>query len=173
MRPDRVLILRSGRHLQTALTALNSRWPGCAVAVVGTTGSQSAIAQAGIGVRDTFIYTRRTRFSPLAFFFSATAVAARVWRFDRVAVLWNDPDGAGQGNVDRTALLLAPRGFVAITPDGSLVERSLTRQIRGELKRAVSSAVVAVLLAALYVPGFVVDRLTMRRAGKTPAAEQP
>jgi hypothetical protein len=128
------------------------------VAVVGTAGSEAAIEQAGIAARDTFIYTRRPRFSPTAFFFSATAAAARVWRFNRVAVLWNDPDGSGQGNVDRTAFLLAPRGFVAITPDGGIVERRIAPQLRSEARRAVLSAWVAVMLAALYVPALMLSR---------------
>jgi len=159
MRPERVLLLRSGRHLQLAMDSLRSRWPGCEIAVVGTTGSQAALARAGIEPGNTFIYERRPRFSPGAFFFSATALAARGWRFDRVAVLWNDPDGSGQGNVDRTAFLLAPRGFVAVTPDGSLVQRRLTPQVRREFRRAVRSVAVAAMLAALFVPAFVLGRL--------------
>ena len=152
----RVLVFRSGRHLALAMEALRARWPDCEIAVIGTTGSGEAIAAAGIDSRNTFIYGRRPRFSPAAFFFSPTAVAARLWRFDRVAVLWNDPDGTGQGNVDRTAFLLAPRGFVAITPDGSLVERSLTPQIRREIRRTVRSIAMAVMLGALYIPALLI-----------------
>ena len=151
----RVLLLRSGRHLQVAIAALQSRWPDCQIAVVGTTGSQAAIEQAGVDAGNIFIYTKQPRFSPAAFLFSATAVAVRCWRFDRVAVLWNDPDGAGQGNVDRTAFLLAPRGFLAVTPDGSLVERSVWPQIRRETRRAVMSAAMAVMLGALYLPALL------------------
>jgi hypothetical protein len=156
MWPERVLLLRSGRHLQIAIAALHSHWPGCEVAVVGTAGSQLAIEQAGVETRNTFIYTRRPRFSPVAFFFSTTAVAARLWRFDRVAVLWNDPDGAGQGNVDRTAFLLAPRGFIAITPDGRIVERSIVPQLRREARRAIRSIAMAVMLGALYIPALLI-----------------
>jgi hypothetical protein len=159
MWPERILLIRSGRHLAIAIAALQSRWPGCEIGVVATAGSESALAEAGVSARNTFVYTRRSRFSPLAFFFSTTAVAVRLWRFDRVAVLWNDPDGAGQGNVDRTAFLLAPRGFVAITPDGSLVERCVLPQIRREVRRAVRSLGVAVVLGALYLPAFLIGRL--------------
>jgi hypothetical protein len=156
MWPERILLLRSGRHLQTAIAALRSRWPSCEIAVVGTPGSEAAIAQAGVEPRNTFIYTRRARFSPGMFFFSTTAVAVRVWRFDQVAVLWNDPDGAGQGNVDRTAFLLAPRGFVAITPDGSVVERRVAPQIRREGRRALLSIGMALVLSALYLPALII-----------------
>lgn len=159
MWPERILLFRSGRHVQTAIAALRSRWPGCEIAVVGTAGSQLALAEAGVAERNTFIYTKRPRFSPLAFFFSTTAMAVRLWRFDRVAILWNDPDGAGQGNVDRTAFLLAPRGFIAITPDGGIVERSVTPQIRRETRRAVRSLGVALVLGALYLPAFVMGRV--------------
>jgi hypothetical protein len=162
MWPERVLLLRSGRHLQTAIAALQARWPGCQIAVVGTAGSERAIEEVGIEAANTFIYTRRSRFSPGTFFFSTTAMAVRLWRFDRVAVLWNDPDGAGQGNVDRTAFLLAPRGFVAIAPDGTVIERSVLPQIRREARRAVLSLFVAVTLAALYMPAFMLGR---RKAG--------
>src|ERR671925_783236 len=97
-RRERVLLLRSGRHLQVALKALETYLPGCEVAVVGTPGSERAIEQAGVHASNTFIYARRPRFTPAAFFFSTTAIAARCWGFDRVAVLWNDPHGSGQGN---------------------------------------------------------------------------
>jgi len=158
MRRDRVLLLRSGRHLRVAIAALQSRWPNCEIAVVGTVGSEAAIEQAGVPAGNRFIYARRPRFSPAAFLCSATFVAARLWRFDHVAVLWNDPDGAGQGNVDRTALVLAPRGFVAITPDGTIIERGLAPQVRREVRRAVRSLLVAVMLAALYVPALLLGR---------------
>jgi hypothetical protein len=138
------------------MDALRVRWPGCEIAVVGTTGSREAIAGSGIDPGNTFIYERRPRFSPAAFFFSPTAVAARLWRFDRVAVLWNDPDGTGQGNVDRTAFLLAPHGFVAVTPDGSLVDRRLMPQIRREVRRTVRSIAMAVMLGALYIPALLI-----------------
>jgi hypothetical protein len=155
-RRNRVLLLRSGRHLQVALSALQAQIPGCEVGVVGTPGSESAIAQAGVTASNTFIYSKRPRFTPAAFFFSATAIAARCWRFDRVAVLWNDPDGSGQGNVDRTALTLAPRGFLAITPDGRVVERTMWPQVRHELRRTMTSVGTAVMLGALYLPAMLI-----------------
>ena len=151
---ERILLLRSGRHLAVACTALDARFPGCEIAVVGTPGSEHAIELAGVPAGRVHIYRRRTRFTPIAFITSVTAMRI-AWRFDRVAVLWNDPDGRGQGNVDRTAFLLAPRGFVAITPDGSVVERSLTPQIRREARRAVRSLAMAVMLGALYLPALL------------------
>jgi hypothetical protein len=155
MRRERVLLIRSGRHLATALTALETFSPGCEVAVIGTPGSEHAIEQAGIAPERMFIYSLRPRFTPIAFLFSATSLAARFWRFDRVALLWNDPDGRGQGNVDRTALVLDPRGFLAITPDGRVVERSWVPQARHELRRAVTSVAAAIVLGALYLPALV------------------
>ena len=151
----RVLLIRSGRHLTTALTALEAAFPGCEVAVVGTPGSERAIEQAGIPRERTFIYTLRTRFTPIAFLFSPTSIAARLWRFDRVAVLWNDPEGRGQGTVDRTALALDPRGFVAVTPDGRIIERTWVPQARHEVRRALSSIAAAIALGALYLPALL------------------
>ncbi len=155
MRPERVLLLRSGRHLGLALSALRARWPGCEIAVVGTAGSESAIAESGVPGSRTFIYRGRPRFTPLAFSCSATGVAVRCWRFDRVAVLWNDPEGTGQGNVDRTALLLAPSGFLAVTPDGRITERTVTPQFRREVRRAVTSVAAALVLGALFIPALL------------------
>lgn len=155
MRPERILLLRSGRHLELALTALQARVPGCEVAVVGTPGSEAAIATAGVPGARTFIYRRRSRFTPMAFCFSPAGVAARCWRFDRVAVLWNDPDGTGQGNVDRTALLLAPQGFLAVTPDGRITERRVWPQMRHEVLRAVTSVAAAIVLGALFIPALL------------------
>ena len=109
MRPERVLLLRSGPSPALAMDALRTRWPECGLRVVGTPGSEPAIVRRRHRIRQTsFIYTKRPRFSAARVLLQPTALAARAWRFDRVAILWNDPDGAGQGNVDRTAFLLAP-----------------------------------------------------------------
>jgi hypothetical protein len=151
----RIILLRSGRHLRVAMDALAARFPGCRIAVVGTPGSQPAIEQAGIAAGDAFVYTG-SRFQPLAFFFSRTALAIRRWRYDEVAVLWNDPDGRGQGNVDRTALAMRLRGYLAVTPDGTVVERDLMPQVLTECLRAAASVAVAATLGALlYVPALL------------------
>jgi hypothetical protein len=160
MRRERILLLRSGRHLRVAMNALAHRFPGCHIGVVGTPGSQAAIEQTGIAPGDLFVY-ERGRFQPLAFFFSRTAVAARRWRYDRVAILWNDPDGSGQGNVDRTACTMSPRGYMAITPDGTVVDRAVVPQLRTELLRVAASAGVAAVLGVfLYLPALLWGAVT-------------
>jgi hypothetical protein len=158
-----VLLLRSGRHLQIALGALNARWPGCEVAVVGTPGSEAAIARAGISAACTFVYDARPTFQPFAFRLSQAATAAQRWGFDHLAVLWNDPMGSGQGNIDRTAFAMAPRGFVAVTPDGRLIERRIGPQIYRELRRTVASLAAGVVLVLLFAPAWVVSRRWFRR----------
>jgi hypothetical protein len=152
MQSERIVLIRSGRHLGVAVDALQERFPGAEIAVVGTPGSEPVITQAGIDPGSIFVYGAKPRFTPVAFALSRAALAARRWGFTRVAVLWNDPDGRGQGNVDRTAFLLAPRGFLAITPDGSVVEKSPFRQLGYEARRALTSLAVGVVLGALYVP---------------------
>lgn len=153
-RRERILLLRSGRHLAVACRTLEARFPGCEISVVGTPGSENAIEQAGIPPGRIHIYGRRPRFTPMAFVTSATALRIG-WQFDRVAVLWNDPDGRGQGNVDRTAFALDPRGFIAITPDGSATERSWIPQLRVEARRTLASLVTAVMLGALFLPALL------------------
>ena len=148
MRQRRVLLLRSGRHLRIAMDALTARFPGCHIGVVGTSGSEAAVAQAGIAPDD-YLLHRAARIEPLAFFFSRTALAARRWRYDQIAILWNDPQGTGQGNVDRAALALSPLGYLAVTPDGSVVERSSWRQAAFELARVAASLGVGAALAVL------------------------
>jgi hypothetical protein len=166
MQPERILLLRSGRHLRVAMEALGQRFPGCRIGVVGTPGSQPAIEQAGIAPEDVFVYPA-TRFQPFAFAFSRTALAVRRWRYDHVAILWNDPDGAGQGNVDRTACAMGPRGYLAITPDGSLIERAVLPQVWTEVVRVFASAAVAMALGALlYLPALLAG-LLRAVAGRT------
>ena len=155
-RPQRILLLRSGRHLQVALAAMEARFPGAEVAVVATPGGERAIREAGVPEDRTLTYAGR-RFTPFAFFVSRAAAGARRWRFDRVAVLWNDPTGTGQGNVDRTALFLAPRGFLAVTPDGGVVECAGFHQAGYESRRAAASLVTGLILAALYVPALLIS----------------
>ena len=153
--PPRILLLRTGRHLRTAMDALRQRYPGCHIGIVGTPGSQPAIEQAGVAAADAFIY-EGARFQPLAFFFSRTSLAVRRWGYDRVAILWNDPAGTGSGNVDRAACLMSPRGYDAITPDGTLIDRALMPQVRRELLRLVASVSVgAVLGLVLYLPAML------------------
>jgi hypothetical protein len=155
MQPKRILLLRSGRHLRVAMDALAARFPGCRIAVVGTASSRPALELAGIAAFDTFIYSG-SRFHPLGFIISSTARAVRRWRYDQVAVLWNDPDGRGQGNVNRTALAMSLRGYLAITPDGTVVERALLPQLGTEVLRAVVSiGIAAVIGLLLYVPALV------------------
>jgi len=155
-RAPRLLVLRSGRHLRVAIDALRAYAPGCEIAVVGTPGSEAAIAQAGVPAEHRFIYSARPRFLPLAFVCSDTARHAGRWQYDRVVVLWNDPAGNGQGNVNRTALVLSPRGFLAVAPDGSIVERALWPQLRAEALRAVASvATGAAISALLYLPASI------------------
>jgi hypothetical protein len=153
-RRERILLIRSGRHLAVACAALERLNPKCEISVIGTPGSERAIEQAGIPPERAFVYRRRTRFTPLAFLTSATGLRV-AGRFDRVAVLWNDPDGRGQGNVDRTAFALAPRGFLAITPDGGIVERSWVPQVRFEIRRTITSLATALVLGALYLPALL------------------
>lgn len=161
--PERILLLRSGRHLRVAMDALAARYPGCRIAVVGTPGCEAAVAQAGLAPDDLFLY-RAPRMQPLAFFFSTTAIAARRWRYDRVAILWNDPEGTGQGNVDRTAVAMSPGGYLAITPDGTIVSRRLLPQVRTEcLRVGASIAVGAALAVLLYLPALVCAPLAAAR----------
>ena len=161
MPPERILLIRSGRHLRVAVDALRGRFPGSTIAVVGTPGSEPVIEQAGVAPGPIFIYDAKSRFTPVSFAVSRAALAARRWGYTRVAVLWNDPDGRGQGNVDRTAFVLAPRGVLAITPGGSVVERSPARQLGYEAKRTLVSFAAGVVLGALYLPAMVVA--TFRR----------
>jgi hypothetical protein len=153
MRQRRILVLRSGRHLDVAVHALAARYPGCHVGVVGTAGSAAALAQAGIAPEDSFLYPA-PRFQSLGFPLSSAARAARKWRYDEVAILWSDAQGSGQGNVNRMALTLSLRGYLAVTPDGTVLHRPLWSQVRAECVRIVTSAVVAVRVVAvvLYAP---------------------
>jgi hypothetical protein len=150
------------------MDALTARFPGCRIAVVGTPGSEAAMATANVRPGDTFIH-RAARMQPFAFLFSPTAVAVWRWRYDDVAILWNDPDGTGSGNVDRTACLMSRGGYLAITPDGTIVNRSLWPQLRREIVRVGASAAVGGALGLLlYFPAMVAS--AFRRVGVVGAA---
>ncbi|MEW6320991.1 MAG: hypothetical protein AB1635_07870 [Acidobacteriota bacterium] len=164
-RPERIVLLRSGRHLSVALGALGARWPGCHVTVVATAGTEAAVEAAGVARADTLVYEGRPRFEPGGLL--ATGIAWRLWRrgYDRVAVLWLDPYGSDRSNVDRSALLLSPRGFAAVTPDGRLFERRTTATIRREAGRAARSLAVAAGLALFaYAPAAIVRAYRRLRA---------
>lgn len=152
-RPERILLIRSGRHLQVAIDVLRRTYPVCAVAVIATPGTEGARVQAGIAPPDWLIYDAAPHFD--AWPMMRGGLAARAWMrgFDRVAVLWQDPDGTDRANVDRAAFVLAPRGFDAITPDGALIRRQTSTVIRRQAATLWWSAATAVVLAAaLYAP---------------------
>ena len=163
-RPERIILFRSGRHLQVALEALRAAFPGCDVTVIATAGTREAVEAAGIAAHDCLIY-ERPRLSPAGLVF--TGMAWTLWRrhYDRVALLWFDPRGHGQSNVDRTALLVAPLGFTAITPDGRIYERRSAALIARELRRALTSfAVSAGLAVVAYGPALVASAWRRRAA---------
>jgi hypothetical protein len=137
------------------MDALGTRFPGCHIAVVGTAGSEMALAEAGVATGDGIIYPA-PRIQPLAFVRSRTARAVRQWRYDRVAILWNDAKGRGQGNIAATALALRPRGYLAITPDGAILERAPGAQTCSRCLRALASLTVGAALGVfLYAPAYV------------------
>ena len=137
--PERILLLRSGRHVQVAVDALRRQSPDCKVTVVSMPAGKF--------------------FRPLPFLFSADGAHAWSGRFDRVCVLWNDPNGAGQSNVDHTAMCVSPLGFTAITADGTLIPRRTTANVTRELGRATASIGVALVLGLfLFLPARIIGR---------------
>jgi hypothetical protein len=168
-RPERVLLFRSGRHLQTALDAIERTWPRALVTVVATPAAAPALDAAGIPPERRIIYDRTAFFEPIAFLRSASCWRALRSRPDKVAVLWNSPEGEGHSNVDYTALLLAPVGFSAITPDGSVIQRRWLPVYRSEARRAaVSLAVDALVGVLLSLPAQAIG--AFRRDAKRRAA---
>lgn len=153
VRPDRVLLFRSGRHLGVALDAIRAASPGCDITVVATPGVLPLLEQAGLDEEHRILYDRTPFFQPLAFITSGAGVRALTGRFDRVCVLWNDPEGTGQANVDQTALLVKPSGFTAITADGTLLAHRTAPLVIRESRRAIASvALGAMLLVGLFLP---------------------
>ncbi len=152
-RPERILLLRSGRHLSVAIDVLRRAYPGCHVRAIVTPGTEAALANEGIGPADYFIYDARPQFDAWPLVTSGLYFRALGRGYDRVAVLWLDPDGSARANVDRTALLLSPAGFDAITPDGQLLHRRAWTMAAREARRAILSlATLACLGALLYGP---------------------
>ncbi|MGE3176939.1 MAG: hypothetical protein AB7O32_05690 [Vicinamibacterales bacterium] len=159
-RPERILLFRSGRHLQVAIDALRSDAPGCAITVVATPPAVPLLKQAGIDEAHRLIYTETPFFRPFRFLFSRAGLRALAGRFDRVCVLWNDPDGSGHANVDQTALLVSPGGFTAITADGRLLPHRTAPLVAREGRRAIRSiAVGAALTLGLFLPARAVRLL--------------
>jgi hypothetical protein len=151
--PERILLFRSGRHLATAMDALRMASPNCDITVVATPAAVPVLEQQGIDASHRILYDRTPFFHPWPFLTSAAGARAFAGRFDRVCVLWNDPDGAGQVNVDHTALVVSPFGFTAITADGSLFEHRTGAIVTREAKRALSSIGLAVALGlCLFLP---------------------
>ena len=151
--PERILLFRSGRHLQTALAALRAASPACEITVVARPEAAAALDHAGIDPAHRILYDRTPFFHPWPFLTSPAGRRAWAGRFDRVCVLWNGPDGAGQANVDYTALTVSPLGYTAITPDGRVLTRRTAATLHREASRAALSLVVAAFLGlTLFLP---------------------
>ena len=152
-RPERILVFRSGRHLQVAIAALRAAAPACEISIVARPDAAPALDQAGIDAAHRITYDRTSFFRPVPFLMSPAGRHALAGRFDRVCVLWNDPDGAGQANVDYTALTVSPLGYTAITPDGTVLTRRTAATLHREASRAaLSLAVGAFLGLTLFLP---------------------
>jgi hypothetical protein len=162
--PERIVLLRSGRHLQVALDVLRRMFPGCHVTVIATPGTESARIQAGIAVDDWLTYDAHTQFE--AWPMLTSDLPGRVWErgYDQVAVLWQDPEGSDRANVDRAASVLSPRGFIAITPDGTVVQRRTAMFLARELGNLVRSVATAAALGlALFLPALLTSLVRGRR----------
>jgi hypothetical protein len=148
-----IVLFRSGRHIQAAAKALRSQYSGCRLVVVTQPGTGQILDQLEIGAEDRYIYGATKFFSPFRFAFSAAGRRLRSRSFDRIAVLWNDPQGTGSINVNRTALLLAPKGFLAVTPGGSIIEQDTWIYARREAVRTIYSVgALLVILLMLILP---------------------
>lgn len=151
--PERILLFRSGRHLGTALVRLRAEHPGCEITVVSTPFAVTALDSHGLDAAHRILFEDGAFFSPLRFFLSDAGRKSRRGGFDYVCVLWNDPKGTGQSNVDRTALTVSPLGFTAITADGTLIPTRPWSAATRELASAAWSVVVgAGLVALLFLP---------------------
>lgn len=171
-RPERILLFRSGRHLRVALDALRAASPGCDLTVVATPPAAPVLDQAGVDQAHRIVYERTPFFEPLPFLTSRAGARALAGRFDRVCVLWNDQDGAGQANVDQCAALVSLGGFTAITPDGRLIPWRIGTVVAREIARAATSIGVAAALGLLlFAPARILGRL--KPAPTTPSDLAP
>jgi hypothetical protein len=158
-----ILLIRSGRHLHSALLALRASFPDARITVVSNDGSHDVLDRLGIDARDRVV-GRWSHVSASAFL--ADPVGRGLWsrRAERVAVLWTDPGGSGYGNVTRAALALAPSGFLAITPDGTICEQSGLRCLTREALNGLLSLLTQVAAFALFtVPARVCRVLGISR----------
>jgi hypothetical protein len=159
---ETIVLLRSGRHVRLAIESLTRRFPGARVVVVGQPASVPLLEMAGVTVEDQILYDGGF-FTPWKFYRSDAGKAVRQSGFTRMAVLWYDPDGVGQGNVNRTALILAPRGYLAVAPDGSIIERYPQQALVRQAVRAVCSvAAMAAIGTLLYAPAAIGRLVTGR-----------
>lgn len=133
--PETVLLLRSGRHLPEGVLALRRALPGCDISVMSPPDTDHHLVAAGIPIDRRLVYSA-PRFSAWHVLRSGMARRVRHARFQRVAMLSNCLDGAGQANVIWTSVLLAPKGFLAVTPAGDLVAMGWTQPIATSWTRA-------------------------------------
>ena len=145
-----ILLLRSARHLLTAVRALQARYPGDRITIASQTGTEEILDLLDVPARQRILVPWR-RFTSTALLRTREGRQLLGRHFDEVAVLWLGPDGAGYSNVNRAALLLAPGGFLAITPAGDVVRQTPRRVLASEARYAARSVAAALPIGALLL----------------------
>jgi hypothetical protein len=141
----RVLVLRSSRYLDLALRQTADRWPQAGLAIVAPPNTY-----AGPTKWPVFAFAGRA-FSPWNWWRSAARRQVRAWRPNEVVIQLPGASTYGSVNLGLTALLISPRGFWFVRPDGQLQFMPASRWL-GELAfRAGRPAIIGaamVLVAA-------------------------
>ncbi len=132
--PSTTLLLRSSRHVGTAVHALRQRNPAARIVVLTRPGAEAALAEAAVAPEDQWPFDRN-RFSPAAMM-PLVAHRLRGVRLGSVAILADNEEGRGFGNVIASAYCLFPRSVVAVLPDGSIHTLSVLSLIRRRLVHA-------------------------------------
>jgi hypothetical protein len=150
---NEILLIRSGRHLHSALSTLRASFPGARITVVSNHGSHDVLDRVGVDARDR-VMGRWSHISISALLGDPVGRGLLRREAAYVAVLWPDPDGTGCGNVTRAALCLSPRGFLSITPDGTMRQQSGGRWLFREAVNGLLSIItLAAVFGVLTVPG--------------------
>lgn len=157
-RPLRVLILRTSRFLSVAASHAHACWPGAELRLLCQEGAEADAVSAGIAPGSCVPCPAGTRIRPRALVTSAWARHLLAWRPDIVVLQWWRRDGRGHEAATLFALLLQPRGCVAVLEDGGAIRMGwsdyltrLARSVPPACRRCVAGVVVVMLVAAASV----------------------
>jgi hypothetical protein len=149
MTARRVLIIRSSRFLERAISESRRRWPDAEIRVLYQAGSEPDVEASGLTPDPRLRVQGWLRLSRFAL--SQPCWRLVSWKADAVVLQWWSTTGKEHAAANRIALLLGRSGYHAVLADGTWVERTVGAHVLASLRRIALRGVGVVLILIIVI----------------------